>query len=57
MFWSAAAYIFIALGHWDKESSLNKDLDNRQGNCNKQETIYLKKSHLRFSELLYKFYR
>jgi hypothetical protein len=36
MFWSAAAYIFIALGHWDKESSLNKDLDNRQGNCNKQ---------------------
>ena len=37
-------------------SSLNKDLDNRQGNCIKQETIYLKKSHLRFSELLYKLY-
>ena len=28
MFWSSAAYIFIALGHWDKKSSLNKDLDN-----------------------------
>ena len=55
-FWSAAVYIFMALGHWDKKDSLNKDLDNRQGNCIKQEAIYLKKSHLRFSELLYKLY-
>jgi len=45
----------MALGHWDKESSLNKDLDNNWETV-LQKTIYLRKFHLRFSELLYKLY-
>lgn len=39
-----AVYLFMALGHWDKRSSINKDLDNNQETW----SMCLKNYHLRF---------